>query len=218
MSAPDTELNDTLKRSMMRLKEVRESSGLTQKSFAEMFEIKPATYSRYESGDIKKLPLNAIKVICQKYSLNPSWLMGYEEVEKYAIPEKMFQEIKRIPVLGAFNPKLSIPAQENLIDYEYLAESFNVDFCIKAPDSSMSGSRVLRGDLVYISQKEEVKSGEIALLAVDNQVLLRRIYKIDGILILRAENNDYSEQIFGKREVKGISVIGKAVFFKSEAR
>lgn len=139
----NTDLKEMLERTAARLKDVRTSSGLLQKEFADMFGINPTTYNRYESGDIKQLPFNVIKNICKKYSINPAWLMGYEEAE----------------------------------------------------------------------------NGEIVLVVLDQKnVVFRRMHKLDGGLLLRAENPNYQDYAISKKNIKEVAIIGKAVFFRSEVR
>lgn len=60
----EREIDEQLQRATARLKEIRESSGLDQKQFAELFSIEQSTYNRYENGGIKKMPYDFIDAIC----------------------------------------------------------------------------------------------------------------------------------------------------------
>lgn len=210
-------INDNLDRAAMRLKEIRESSGLNQKDFAESFGANKTTYNRYESGDIKKMPANLIESIGKKFDINPAWLMGYENVDKYMIHEKANQNIRRLPVLGKIAAGIPILAQEDLIDYEYVPESIHADFCLKVQGDSMIGARILDGDLVYIRQQPDVETGEIAAVLIDGQeATLKRVYKVNGSIVLRSENPNYPEQIYGKKD--NVTILGKAILLKTEVR
>lgn len=210
-------INGNLTRAAMRLKEIRESAGVNQKEFAEIFSTNNTTYSRYESGDIKTMPANLIESISKKFDLNPSWLMGFENAEKYMIHEKANDVIKRIPVLGKIAAGIPILAQEDLFDYEYVPESIKADFCLKVQGDSMIGARILDGDLVYIRQQPQVETGEIAAVLINGEeATLKRMYLINGSIILRSENPNNPDQTYTKKD--NVTILGKAILFKSEVR
>ena len=207
-----------IKRAADRLKDVRVSTSLHQKDFAEMFGINPTTFNRYESGDIKKLPANVIKIICNKYGLNPAWLMGYEEAEKYMVSEKALQKTRRVPVFGSIVAGIPITEQEDLIDYEYTPGNLNVDFCVMINDDSLSGARIIQGDMVYIERNQSLANNDIALIEFNQEVLIRRVHKFDGGILLRAESKGYPDVTITKKNSRDMKVIGKAVLFRSEVR
>lgn len=210
-------VNEILARAAMRLKEIREATGISQKEFADLFGANKTTYNRYESGDIKSMPADLIDSISKKFDINPAWLMGYENVDKYMIHEKVKLNVRRLPVLGKIAAGIPIVAQEDLIDYEYVPENIKADFCLKVQGDSMIGARILDGDLVYIRQQPDVETGEIAAVLVNGEeATLKRVYKLNGTIVLRSENPNYPEQIYDKKD--NITILGKAVFFKSEVR
>jgi SOS-response transcriptional repressors (RecA-mediated autopeptidases) len=212
-----TNANENLARAAMRLREIRESSGVNQKEFAELFGVNHTTYNRYESGDIKKMPANLIESISLKFDINPVWLMGFADVDKYMIHEKAKQNVRRLPVLGKIAAGIPILAQEDLIDYEYVPESVYADFCLKVQGDSMIGARILDGDLVYIRQQPDVETGEIAAVLINGEeATLKRVYKLNGTIVLRSENPNYPEQIYSKKD--NVTILGKAIMFKSEVR
>ena len=212
-----TNINDNLKRASMRLREIRDSAGVNQKEFAEGFGVNKTTYNRYESGDIKQIPANVIKAISLKFDINPAWLMGFENTDKYMIHEKANQNVRRLPVLGKIAAGIPILAQEDLIDYEYVPESIHADFCLKVQGDSMIGARILDGDTVYIRKQSEVETGEIAAVLIDGEeATLKRVYVTNGLIILKSENPNYPEQVYSKKD--NVTILGKAILFKSEVK
>lgn len=210
-------MNEILARAAMRLKGIRKSTGINQREFAEMFGANKTTYNRYESGDIKSMPADLIESISLKFDINPAWLMGYENTDKYTIHEKVNQNIRRLPVLGKIAAGIPILAQEDLIDYEYVPESVKADFCLKVQGDSMIGARIFDGDLVYIRQQPEVENGEIAAVLIDGQdATLKRFYKTEGKITLRSENPNNPDQIYTKKD--NVTILGRAILFKSEVR
>ncbi len=213
------DLQSQLDRASRRLRESRESAGFQQKDFAQLLGLDLTTYNRYETGKIKTIPQNILMTVCEKFDLNLKWLMGFEDAEKHMIPEKDSLNVKRIPILGTIAAGLPILAQENIEDYEYVSKASNADFCLRIKGDSMINARILDGDLVYIRQQADVENGEIAAVLVDGEnATLKRIYKINGTVVLRAENPNYPDKIFAKKDMREIAIIGKAVQFKSEVK
>ena len=213
------DINDYLERAAVRLKKTREVSGLTQKEFAEMFSTNHTTYCRYESGDIKKLPADLIGSICEKYDINPAWLSGFENVEKYKINEKANQKSKRLAILGTIAAGVPITSQEYIEGYEYVLEDSKADFCLRVKGNSMIGARIMDGDLVFIRQQQEVENGEIAAVSIDREeATLKRVYKADGKITLRSENPNNPDMVYTKKDGKIITILGKAILLKTEVR
>lgn len=59
-----------------------------------------------------------------------------------------------------------------------------------------------KGEKVYIRHQAIVENGEIAIVRIEEQgVTCKRVYKDNGILILKSENNKYDDIIIDKDEV-----------------
>ena len=52
----------------------------------------------------------------------------------------------------------------------------------------MINARIFDGDYVFIREQAEVENGEIAAVWMDNTVTLKRFYRYDEYIELRAEN------------------------------
>lgn len=198
-----------------RLLELMSDNNDTTYSLAEYLGLSPATISRYTTGNIEpKLP--TIQAIAEKYNVNPKWLMGQPGESKYI---DSVERSKKIPIVGTIACGEPIIAQQYIEGIEYVAEDVNVDFALRVKGDSMIGARILDGDLVYIRQQPDVENGEIAAVLIDNEeATLKRVYKINGNLILRAENPAYPDRIFSKREARAVKILGKAIMFKSVVR
>ena len=56
-------------------------------------------------------------------------------------------------------------------------------------------------------------------MIIDNQeATLKRVYKIDGAIILHPENPEYQDIVFSRKETKELRIIGKVMSCKSEVR
>lgn len=186
----------------------------TTYSLAEYLHLSPSAISRYTTGDMApKIP--TVQAIAGKYGIRPSWLMGIEGESKYPETE---EKAKKIPILGTIAAGLPLLAQENIEGFEYVPENLDVDFCLRVKGDSMMNARILDGDLVFIRKQQEVENGEIAAVLIDQDATLKRFYQINGIVILRSENPNYPEMIYTKKDMKEVSILGKAVRYISEVR
>lgn len=202
-----------------RLKEIRESTGQNQKDFADMLGANHTTYCRYESGDIKNMPNDFIQTVSKKFDINPAWIMGFDNVEKFIVPADAPKKPKRIPLIGTIAAGLPILAQENIEGYEFVPEDLRVDFCLRVKGDSMINARILDGDIVFIRKQPDIESGEIAAVMIDDEeATLKRVYKSNGTIILRAENPNYPDRVFNKKDRRSITIVGKVIKFTSEVR
>lgn len=197
-----------------RLKEVRESLGLNKVQFAEYVGSSPANITRYEKEDMN-VSLDAVKQISDKLSINPGYLLGWEE-DKYL---DMDTKYKKIPLIGTIAAGTPILATENIDGFEFVSQVENVDFSLKVKGNSMIGARIYDGDTVYIKQQPDIENGEIAAVMInDEDATLKRVYKVDGAIILHAENPEYQDMVFSKKDAKNIKILGKAISFKATVR
>lgn len=96
---------------------------------------------------------------------------------------------------------------------EYLETDLNVhaDYVLKCQGDSMINARIFDGDYVFIREQAEVENGEIAAVWMDNTVTLKRFYRYDEYIELRAENPMFKPIIIHETDFDSIRVIGKAV-------
>lgn len=209
-------IDEYLKRATMRLKEIREASGLKQKDFALMFNVDISSFNRYETGDIKMMPKDLIENICKKYGINPAWLSGFENVSKYQY-ETIDIPSKPLPILKEFEKGVPILTEKYIEGFEFVPKDFNADYCLRIQDDSMINARIMKGDLVFICRQSDIHSGEIGIVMInETETVLKKVYKFDGSLVLRSENPKIPEMTYDKKEAEKIKIIGKAVCFKSE--
>ena len=124
----------------LRLKEIREATGLQQNDFAKSFSTDPTVYNRYESGKIKNMPNSVMWSICEKYNIEVGWLLGFDAYEKYRKPDISPKDYKPIEILGTIAAGIPIEAQEDKQGYEYVPKDFHADFCLRVKGDSMIGA------------------------------------------------------------------------------
>lgn len=62
-----------------RIKELRESKGISVIELANALNVSRATIYRYESNEIEKLPIIILEPIAKVLNVSPAYLMGWEE-------------------------------------------------------------------------------------------------------------------------------------------
>ena len=62
----------------MRLKELREENGLSQKEVADFLSVKQNTYSQYETGK-RQLPIDVLIKLAKFYKASTDYILGLED-------------------------------------------------------------------------------------------------------------------------------------------
>lgn len=109
-----------------RIKHRRKELGLTADAVADALGVSRATVYRYESADIEKLPITAIKPLSEVLKISPAYLMGWEETTAAAsavsmdLTEHEAEHIRRYRYISE-EGRRRIDAALNL-EYDMLAE------------------------------------------------------------------------------------------------
>lgn len=104
--------------------------------------------------------------------------------------------------------------------YTEMGTEIQIDFCLHCEGNSMVNARIQDGDIVFVKRQPMVKNGEIAVIAIDNEIMLRRVYYYPqtGKFILNAENSSYEPLIYTNEELNQVRILGKAVAFQSNVK
>ena len=121
---------------------------------------------------------------------------------------------RRLPMLGSVACGEPVFMSE---EYEFQVDTtdeIKADFVLKCKGDSMIGARIYDGDIVFVRKQETVENGEIAVVAVEDEATLKRFYKYNDLIVLRAENPAYKDMVFTPADHKQIRILGKAVWFQ----
>lgn len=125
---------------------------------------------------------------------------------------------KAFPLLGEIACGEPIYADESRESYIMAGTAVNADFCLRAKGDSMTGARILDGDIVFIKKMPVVENGSIAAVIVGDEATLKRVYYYpqQKKLVLNAENPKYEPFIYVGEELDTVRILGKAVAFQSD--
>ena len=201
-----------------RLLQLRQEANLTQEELSNSLNLKynlgtnKGMISKYEKG-LHVPGFTFVDYVADYFGVTTDYLMDRSNNKYYDDNT----HDKRIPILGTISAGLPIIAQENIIGYEYTSD--NCDFCLRVKGDSMINARIHDGDIVYVKKQSDVENGEIAVVIIDGEeATLKRVYKINGNVILHPENPIYKDMIFSKKDFKQVQIIGKVKYVKAEVR
>ena len=204
---------------MERLKLLRQKKNVLQKDVAEALNVSRTTYVKYENGDSE--PSHKILIqLAKYYDVSLDYLLGISNSPKGTLQNIFPISKKKYRLLGEIACGKPIFADEDRESYVMSGTDIDADFCLKAKGDSMSGARILDGDIVFIKEMPMVNNGDIAAVIIGDEATLKRVYYYQGQakLILQAENPKYEPLVFIGEELNEIRILGKAVAFQSDIK
>lgn len=200
------------------IKKRREELRMTQTTLAEKTGYADKTMiSKIEKGLID-LPQSKIILFASALQTTPRKLMGWDDTSIPSYSNIRPIAKKRFPVLGSIACGEPIYMAEEKEVYVDTTTDVKADFILIAKGDSMTGARINDGDIVFVHQQPEVENGEIAVVAIDDEATLKRFYKYNDMILLKAENPEYKDMVYTPEDHKDVRVLGKAVAFQSDVR
>jgi repressor LexA len=118
-----------------------------------------------------------------------------------------------VPLLGRIAAGQPLLAAENVEDTLPLPRAWVRDeevFLLKVAGESMA-PLLLPGDLVMVRVQQRVSRGEIAVVLIDEEATLKRVYEEAGGLVLKGDNPDFIPLRFSPAEAAEVRILGKVV-------
>jgi repressor LexA len=202
-----------------RMKKAMEIRDIKQVDVVERTGIGKSAISQYISGKYEPKQ-KAIFKIAEALNVSESWLMGYDvpmDRINTNYPHNILKiEVKKFPMLGKIAAGQPIFAEEQFETYVEADSKINADFCLKVQGDSMVNARINNNDIVFIKQQSDINDGEIAVILIDNEATLKRVYKKENEIILVSENPAYKPMVFKNEELFNVRILGKAIAFQSK--
>lgn len=201
-----------------KIRELRKEKGLSLEAVAEMIGVSRQTVHRYETGAISNIPHDKIEALAKALGTTPQSLMGWEDgglptINNIPSTPISGASTKSLPVLGNVACGEPIFATEEMGYYVRANAEIGADFCLTARGDSMINARIFDGDLLFVRQQQSVDDGEIAVVLIDDEATVKRVYfnREDGILTLMPENPTYKPMRFMGSQLERIRILGKVV-------
>ena len=119
--------------------------------------------------------------------------------------------VVEVPILGRIAAGQPLLATENVEDTLPLPRSWvrgEEVFLLKVTGESMA-PLLLPGDLVMVRVQPRVARGEIAVILVNEEATLKRVFEEAGGLVLKGDNPDFTPLRFSPEEVDEVQILGK---------
>ena len=121
-----------------------------------------------------------------------------------ALGKAALSATREVPLLGrvpAGKPFLSDENTEGLLSIPSDMAS-GKQFALVVKGDSMVGAGIQDGDRVIIKQQGTAENGEIVCAVIDGEATLKRFYKKDGVVTLKAENEKYLPIVVSEGEFR----------------
>lgn len=118
---------------------------------------------------------------------------------------------KRIPLLGSVAAGEPIWAEAEF--GEAIDSDVDCDFALRVAGDSMS-PLIERGDVVFIRSQPDVLDGQIAVVLIDNEATLKRVYHLSQGVQLVSINPAYAPMHFDSSNSDTLRILGRAVAYR----
>lgn len=203
----------------IRLKELRETMGLSQYSFADAFGISQSTIGNWEAG--KREPnFDTMQRLADFFGVSVDYLLGRESAPD-EIPAPSRPGSKWIPVLGRVAAGTPIEAVEDILDYEEIDAKTAASgeyFALKIKGQSME-PRIKDGDVVIVRQQSVCDSGDLAVVLVNgDEATVKRIKKRPEGIMLIPSNPAYEPMFYSNEDIEKlpVTIIGKVIELRAK--
>lgn len=201
-----------------RIRALRKRNMMSLEQLAEQIGTSRQTVHRYETGAIANIPRDKVEAMAQALGTTPQRLMGWESdgdipaISNIKVAKVTVAKKKRLPMLGNVACGEPIFANEEKDCYVGITE-VDADFCLKARGDSMINARIFDGDLLFVKKQESVDNGEIAVVLIDDEATVKRVYfdREVGILTLMPENPTYKPMRYMGSQLDRIRILGRVV-------
>ena len=118
-----------------------------------------------------------------------------------------------IPIIGKVAAGRPLLAQENIEDMIQLPKDWAPAgaFLLKVQGNSMEGAHILDGDYVLVHPQQTAGNGEIVVALIGDEATVKRFYRTERGITLKAENPKYEPIEIERSEAASFKVIGKVM-------
>ena len=208
-----------------RIKEIREGLYMKQVDLAKLVGLSRNTIINYEKG---RRDVTARYLVAIAHALNVSfaYLIGEKGAEATSARIKKMVDIPLLSIAavascgvgnGLYGVDMS--TAETISITQSTFSTYSEDrkpFGITTEGNSMEGAGITEGSIAIINPAEEVRSGDMALVCLDDNWFIKWvIYKPNGEIELRSANSNYQPISVDKEYASDPSwfrIIGKVVW------
>lgn len=202
-----------------KLKELRKAKGLSMEELAERYNkqfngrLNKSTLSRYENN-LQEPMITVVRNLASLFGVTVGFLSDNESPPAFnifSLPNIHPVQLRKIPMLGEVACGIPIYVEEDKEHYSMTDCDIKADFCLTAKGDSMINADINDGDIVFIKNQPIVDDGEIAVVLIDDEVTLKRVYRDEHSITLVAENSKYRPMVYTDEGFEDVRILGKAI-------
>jgi repressor LexA len=117
---------------------------------------------------------------------------------------------REVPIVGRVPAGKPFLSEENIEGTITIPDDIGSGerFALQVKGDSMIGAGIMDGDRVIVKQQSTAENGEIVCALIEGEATLKRFFKKDGVVTLKAENEKYPPIVVSKGEFR---IVGRIV-------
>lgn len=194
-----------------KIKKLRKEHKLTQADLAKRLGVAPTAVSAWEGNHNRPL-MDKISILAEMFSV-PITHFFEGEISTVSEPPAtygMIDKVLRLPIIGTISCGNGVIAYEDIEGYEDIPEKWvkgTEHILLRAKGDSMKNARIEDGDLLLIRKQESFENGEIMAVVIDDEAVLKKLYRTGSQIMIQSENTNYPPRFFNDKSE--IRIIGK---------
>lgn len=219
-----------------RMKARRKELKISADEIAKELGVSRSTIFRYEKGDIEKLPTQNLAVIAQVLKTTPEELMGWETSQEdittiynklepkrrkrvYNFAEAQLEQQNKVINLFDHKETVEVTAKvsagtgitwlgDSTYDKEVTSKPKHYDEAFEINGDSMT-PLFKDGEVIFVEHTEIVENGQIAVVQIDDESFIKKVYIEENAMRLVSLNKDYKDIVAG--DDCDIRIVGKVI-------
>ncbi len=201
---------------MNRVRELRRARKMTQDELGALLGVQKAAVCKYETGRVA-LPPEMLLKLCDIFDVSADHMLC-RDANPIAKPKgdlsALFMPVREavgVPLVGRVHAGLPMLAEENITEYIPVPSvdvRFGDYFYMEVEGDCMTGAFIPEGALVLVKVQPRVENGQIAVVRMGDEVLVRKLKWMPSQLMLISANIRYEPLIVSEGDVQ---IIGRVV-------
>lgn len=188
-----------------RLNDLMLEKGISRMELAKESGVPYTTIVNFYEKGTDNVKLSTLKKLAEYFGHGIDYLVDGKQNKEIPYPNS----IVNLPVIGRVSHENGILALQKVEGHEPTPQEWLEEgeyFYLRAKGDNMIGARIYDGDLLLIQKQEEVENGEIAVVLVGDEAVLKRVYKNGNQLLLQSENTMHQPLFVPSAKVR---IVGK---------
>jgi repressor LexA len=119
-----------------------------------------------------------------------------------ALGKTVLTATREVPVLGRVPAGKPFHSEENIEGLLTIPDDMGSGkmFALQVKGDSMIDAGIMDGDRVIVKQQATAENGEIVCALINGEATLKRFFKKDGVITLKADNKNYAPIVVSEGE------------------